>query len=1000
MKKWIQFNLDHPKLVLGLLVIITLLAAYGLRNLHFDSRTEAIMPKQSIAYQMGERAKQIFIDSKTFMIAAVEPAPGKKLFSYELFSHITKFVTELEEFKDFNIELENNRLQQLLTLGNITIVKDKASTKAIPEKTPKNETDDIEDDLDAELLGDESTKAPEQKDKIEENLDAELLGDSDVKPASEPQDQQEKVIDIWDLSKPLDGTPYQEGIRKRNKYNYDEYKPVKLGSLKEKLDKVAKRQLNTILYINHLDQLKDEHMLTQKEFKGILEKWEEAYLYKSMEILKTFMNPISGEDIIGTKDELKPVDFVREDEYGNKILPRTEKDFADYKATILRNPSNKSLLYSLDDKDEIRALGVTMSLKPQFDHGPIFQYMMRMIEKYDKDPVVFTPVGNPIFQEYIKAFMETDLINFMPMVFIVVIFTFFLNFRILRGVLLPTICLFLGTIWTLGMMGLFNIPITLVVNMLPPLLVAVGSSYSIHIFNQYLHDHESLHQNDKKKSLLASMSHISITVMLAAFTTFIGFLTLTVNQILSLRDFGIFAALGTMFSMVIAVMLIPSALMLMKLIPLKEHKKKNNQGSHTNPLVEKIVALFSHLSLDRPLAVVIISIVIIIFFGYGLSQVKVETGPMFNFKEDSYPYQSEMRIGELFDGTMVLNLIIDSGKRDGVKDPPFLKFIEDIREWVVSPENRKKYHMLQTVSFGDIIKRMHMAMNEDNPEYYKIPDDASVIRDYLEIFSAEDKDSDGRIDSLEQFIDHDYRYNNILIRTGNVDGVLFTTTTNKSGQKHLNEYLTTHPIASKYKYYFVGELVNFTVISDLIVQGQFLSVILTLIIVAFIIFILFRNWQAGLVAIIPITTSITIVYGIMGYLDIPLDVAKALLAAIAIGIGVDDTIHMLKTLRHNIIKGLPIREAMIHTHREAGVAIVYTSLALIFGFTVLTFSEFIPVIYLGLLVVSTMFSTTITALVLLPSVIVLLKLPIDKELNWRVLRFINLNKLFKLDEDL
>jgi len=189
------------------------------------------------------------------------------------------------------------------------------------------------------------------------------------------------------------------------------------------------------------------------------------------------------------------------------------------------------------------------------------------------------------------------------------------------------------------------------------------------------------------------------------------------------------------------------------------------------------------------------------------------------------------------------------------------------------------------------------------------------------------------------------------------------------------------------------------VLSDLILKGQILSVIITLFLVAIIIFLLFRNWQAALISIIPITTSIVITYGIMGYLDIHLDSSKALLAAVAIGIGVDDTIHMLKTLRHNLRKGMSMTDAMNKTHREAGLAIVYTSLALIFGFSVLIISEFVPVQYLGVLIAMTMISTTISALVLLPSVIILLKLPLEKELQWKIFKWINLGRFFEVEDN-
>jgi len=322
-----------------------------------------------------------------------------------------------------------------------------------------------------------------------------------------------------------------------------------------------------------------------------------------------------------------------------------------------------------------------------------------------------------------------------------------------------------------------------------------------------------------------------------------------------------------------------------------------------------------------------------------------------------------------------------------------------MRAWIVRPEDRGQYHQLHTLSFGDVVKRMHKAMNSDSMEYYVIPDTETTISEYLEIYSGDDRDSDGRVDTIEQFVDCDYRYLNVLVRIGTVGDEPMSTAINKKGIERIQRYIDTHPELNKYRYFFTGEIVNFMVLAELIVRGQVVSVLLTLCIVALVILLLFKNWEAGLVAVIPISVSIIVVYGLMGFLGIPLDTAKALLSAIAIGIGVDDTIHMLKTLRHNIDRGMNIEQALTKTHREAGVAIVYTSLALVLGFSVLMISGFMPVFYLGWLVSVTMIATTVSALVLLPAVVILFKVPLNKQMQGGVFKYIHLDEYFNLNND-
>lgn len=1003
MRRWIEFNIKHPVIVFFIITAVTILSGFGFKRLYFDGSTEALMPKEDIAYKLGERAKEVFLDSRTFMMTAIETSGGSKLFSPEVFSVINGMVDEIEEFKDFDREVEERRLALLLETGNISIVKKAVPEKSLPVK--KNKTgskDELESKLDKEIFGEEKKTVPIKtlplkqnntggKDELEAELDREIFGDK-KKTGTKKKKAVQGPEDIWDLSRPVTGKFYVKALRERNSYNPDHYTPVTLGRLKEKLEAEALPQLLTILRYKKLGNLPDDHRLTEEQFMGIVEGWETVYLYKSMEIVKSFINPVSGEDILGSQGELKPVSFVPEDDNGMRMLPKTEKEFEEYREKILNNPAFKNGLYSMDEKGRIRALAMSIVLRPRKDHIEIFNYFTALIEKYNRAPVKLTRIGLPVIQKYIRDYMKKDLLRFMPLVILVVIITFFLNFRTLRGVFLPTVSVLLGTFWALGIMGLFKIPITLVVNMLPPLLIAVGSSYSIHIFNQYMLDQEEIEKMGRKAGIINSMSHISVTVMLAALTTFVGFMTLTVNQVTSLRDFGIFAAFGTLLAMVISSALIPSALVLMKAVPFKK-KEKNSK----NRPVLKILNVFNTLSLRHSKPVVLVAFILFIAFSYGITKIRPETSPLFQFKKDSYIYKSDIRVGELFNGSALVNLVIDSGKPNGVKDPEFLRLTEEIRKWIVKKENREKYLFLHTLSFGDVIKRMHKAMNGEKAGYYAIPDKRSTIEDYLELYSGEDRNSDGRVDSFEQFVDPAYRYANILIRVGSLKNKLFSTVINSKGQEKVREYLENHPVAGKYKWHFVGETINFTVLSNLIIKGQILSVILTLFIVALVVLFLFKNWQVGLLALIPISTSIVLVYGIMGYLNIPLDIPKALLAAIAIGIGVDDTIHMLKTIRHNLLAGYSIEESINMSYREAGMAIVYTSVALVLGFSVLLLSEFVPVFYLGWLVASTMVATTVSALLLLPAVIILFKLPVSRESENRIFKYINFNRLFQPD---
>jgi len=185
-----------------------------------------------------------------------------------------------------------------------------------------------------------------------------------------------------------------------------------------------------------------------------------------------------------------------------------------------------------------------------------------------------------------------------------------------------------------------------------------------------------------------------------------------------------------------------------------------------------------------------------------------------------------------------------------------------------------------------------------------------------------------------------------------------------------------------------------------IVKGQMMSLFFSLIVVALVVFLLFKNFYAGLTALIPICVAVLFNFGIMGWFGIRLDVATAIIASVTIGIGIDDTIHFLNTYRHFRSLGCSMDETIAKTLTISGRAIVYTSLALIFGFLILTVSNFKPIILFSFLTAVTMVATTIGALLVLPAVIKAADLNLQEQAaDSRVWKYLDIGRLFRSEEN-
>ncbi|HOO70347.1 MAG TPA: efflux RND transporter permease subunit [Spirochaetota bacterium] len=934
MQKLIELILGHPRAMLVALVTVTLISVFGIFSLEFENSYETGMPQGDPTYLLGEETKKLFKDTETYLLVSIEPAKNRHILSHEVFVHINKMVDEINEYKTFNKEREDSRLKTILEKGNISIIPPKKNSE-------------------------------------------EAQGDDDAGPAKK--------------------SDYPRPCRERNIYDYAAYRPVSWEALFSALDPLARDELLTIIKAREIETGPDDEKIPPRVYKKIVEAWEDLYLYKSVEIVEVFSNPVELSDILGTNDTLRTVKLIEKDKTGKRLLPVTERDFRAYTQKLFWNPVFKYNYYSPDDNGEIKALAASMLLRRQKDYEQFTNYLWAMINKYDHDPVHLYLQGSLVFDKFINDYNQRDLQRYIPLVLLVVIMTFYLNFRTIRGVILPTLTVVFATIITMGFMGFLGVKLTIVSTILPPLLIAIGSSYSIHIFNQYLLDLENIHGQEKKTGLKRAMFHISNTVFLTGLTTFISFLTMVVNKIPALKDLGLYAAFGTAASVAVSSILIISSLYLLKLLPV-HLEKKGGRKREPNRVVMAIVSFLSRAVLGHHRAIIVVTAISIIIGTIGITLMTTETSATSYFKKDSYIRRSLDRTNELFRGTYILNVVFSPGEGKSILDHDFLQYIEDVRQWLDQPGQDKDYRILYNSGFGDFIKRMNMAMNNEDPAFYTIPDTMSVI-DYMELFSGDDENYNGMPDMFETTISPGFDKTNLMVRIGTLGGELMTT--KKSGQTiaHIKEYLDRKSNPNGYTYLITGGPTNFIIVSQYIVKGQIQSIFLSILIIGILMFLLFRSPHAGIVSIIPISCTIFWVFGFMGFSGIPLGMAQSLISTIAIGIGIDDTIHFMNTMRKHLRHGLDLRSAVRETHHEAGLAIVYTSVAIVFGFSVLMFSHFMPILESGLLVTGVMIASTLADLVILPSIVLTFGVYVHRIKDWKLFRLARLHYLLVDDDE-
>ncbi len=743
-------------------------------------------------------------------------------------------------------------------------------------------------------------------------------------------------------------------------------------------------------------KLDGKSLLEKKDLKKLRKMVRTSKRLKQGQEVDKIISPLTTKDITGENDTLETYDLVPKDENGKRILPATEADFEALRIKLARNPIFENGIYARDHKTgKITDFGVIIKFINLKNQDPICREMLEIIQSHDD--LTITPQGAPVVNIWFNNYLHRDLSTFLPVTLLAVIVIFFFNFRSFRGILLPSVTLGMSTFWILGLMGHCGIRITGLGISLPPLMIAVGSSYGIHILNQYYAEFDLIGEKGRKVGLGLSMSHISTTVLLAALTTSVSFITLATSKLTAVREWGVFSGIGVLFALVISCTLIPAALSLMP------HRRprlmlKKNRSTVKTTIIDRIITLMAHGAIYHNKKVLLVVLVLLVFSIMGLQRLKVESEFLQYFKEDDIIRTSAKLIEEKFGGRWGFNLLIDSGEVDGVKKPEVLNAVETIRNWLTADENRR-LNIGRTDAFTDYIKTMHLAMNQDNYDYYRIPENASDIIDYLEIYSGDDDDSDGRIDEFESYVDADFRTCSLLARFCQKEDYPIGTNEIKRILGEVEDYLRDN-LPKNLKAHITGFPVMNVKMAHYIITGQMQSLLLSLVVIFFIVTLLFKRFNAGILALIPMTTAVMFNFGIMGWLGISLDTVTSIIASITIGIGVDDTIHFLNTYRHIRQKGYDTDETIRRTLQISGKAIIYTSLALVLGFSVLTISSFKPVILFGVLMSITMTATTIGAMLILPSVMKVTNANLEKRtVITGIWRYVDLGRFFGLEEE-
>ena len=578
--------------------------------------------------------------------------------------------------------------------------------------------------------------------------------------------------------------------------------------------------------------------------------------------------------------------------------------------------------------------------------------------KSDIYPVIHLG-GIPMIADDMMTFIKNDIVVFGGGVFLFIIFTLWFVFRNLLWVIIPLLSCFFSVFIMIGLLGLVGWKVTVISSNFIALMLILTMAMNIHMSVRYLQYRKDNPEVSNSEALLWTSQKMFWPIFYTVLTTICAFLSLIFSEIKPIIDFGWMMTVGLLVSMFITFTLLPSVL---NILSKKNISYKDQKKSKITSFLAKVSKNNTKIIFSSALIVIIVSVI-------GITKLEVENSFINYFNKETEIYKGMKLIDNKLGGTTPLNIIIkfpeqdktddddDWGEQDGDESKYWftrdkIDKITKVHDYLDSLDSVGK-----VISFASIV-RVAEDLNDGKKLqglemgvlYTKLPDSIKkeVIDPYISI-----KNNEARIGLRVMDSKEDLRRNELL----------------KKIDYDLRNEIGLEPKEFK----LAGVLILFNNLLQSLFKSQILTLGVVMAGITLMFLILFRNITLALIGVVPNFMAAFLILGIIGLLEIPLDMMTITIAAITIGIAVDNSIHYIYRFKEEFEKNNDYNLTLDKCHNTVGVAILNTSITIVFGFSILVLSNFIPTIYFGVFTGIAMLLAMLSVLTLLPKLILTFK---------------------------
>ena len=651
----------------------------------------------------------------------------------------------------------------------------------------------------------------------------------------------------------------------------------------------------------------------------------------------------------GEADELIVEDLLED-------WPEDSRGWEDLRGYVAGNPLYENLLISQDRRlvtVSIETSAYSLAESDDYEEGfdsddegapavflsgaentEVVRRAREIARRFDAEGFRIHVSGQPVLMNDLAEAIQTNMVRFVGLMILIIAALLFVLFRRISGVILPLVVVMPSVSGTIGSMAIAGEFLSAPTQILPSLLLAVGIGAAVHIltiFYQHLDAGES-----REDAIAHTLKHSGLPICMTSLTTAGGLLSFTSAEIAPVMAIGIFAPIGILLALLYCLLLLPALLAILPIRAKDANKARPDAGPARDRIGDLLVAV-GDFSIRHAKAAVTLTLVAVAIGLLGAAQIR--------FGHDIVtwlPESHSFRVAtDLFDeqmnGSMVIEVVADTGAENGVQSVAFMKALESIETELIALPPVKGVKMGKAISIATVTKEINQALNENDDEHYAIPENRQLIAQELLLFENSGSDD------LESMVDSQFSMARVSIRVPYIDPIEY--------QPYIAtvQELFREKLGDDVRVSTTGFIPIMSATIRAVIKSMSRSYILALMIITPLMVLLIGSLRTGIVSMIPNLAPIIITLGIMGWAGIVMDVFTMMLGGIAIGLAVDDTIHYMYNFRRSFLQSGDIYQANRETLRTTGHALFVTSVVLSLGFLIFLFAEMNNLYYFGLL---------------------------------------------------